>query len=209
MAGNTHMGNDLEDMPQPDGIVTADRSITTAELSLVYGLDQETARYIRYVTLQIAQTVPHATVRRLRGQFVYAPPKAKRSRRAVALTSMAVEALRRHRLRQADMRSNAGLAWQDNGLVFTDALGEPLEGRYVLRHYFRPLLRRSCPSIIRFHDLRHTMARLLLAQGIPSKVVSEMLGHTTIGITLDLYSHVLPQMQREAATMLDRLLSRN
>jgi integrase len=60
--------------------------------------------------------------------------------------------------------------------------------------------------VIRFHDLRHTTATLLLAQGIHPKVVSEMLGHTTIGITLDIYSHVLPEMQREAAHTLDLLL---
>ncbi len=105
--------------------------------------------------------------------------------------------MRRHRLRQAEMQSAAGPAWQDTDLVFTDALGEPLEGRYVLRHYFRPRLRRAGLPVIRFHDLRHTTATLLLAQGIHPKVVSEMLGHTTIGITLDTYSHILPEMQRE------------
>jgi integrase len=149
----------------------------------------------------------HATVRKLRGEFLYAPPKTKRSRRGVALTAMAVEALRRHLLHQAQMQSMAGPAWQDNDLVFTDALGGPLEGRYVLQHYFRPLLRHAGLPVIRFHDLRHTTATLLLAQGIHPKVVSEMLGHTTIGITLDTYSHILPEMQREAATALDRLLS--
>src|SRR5260221_2129398 len=148
----------------------------------------------------------HATVRRLRGEFVYAPPKTRRSRRAVALTSMAVEALHRHRIHQADMRSHAGLAWQDHDLIFCDPLWGPLEGPYGLRHHFRPLLRRAGLPRIRFHDLRHTTATLLLAQGIHPKVVSEMLGHTTIGITMDIYSHVLPEMQREAAHTLDRLL---
>jgi integrase len=147
-----------------------------------------------------------STIRKLRGQFVYAPPKTKRSRRGVALTALGIEALRRHQLRQAAARSAAGSAWHDMDLVFTDALGEPLEGRYVLRHYFRPLLHRAGLPVIRFHDLRHTTATLLLAQGIHPKIVSEMLGHTTIGITLDTYSHILPAMQREAAHTLDRLL---
>jgi integrase len=149
----------------------------------------------------------HATVRKLRGAFIYAPPKTKRSRRGVALTTMAIEALKRHGVRQAEAKAIVGPAWQDNDLVFADAVGGPLEGRHVLRHYFRPLLPTAGLPPIRFHDLRHTTATLLLAQGIHPKVVSEMLGHTTIGITLDTYSHVLPEMQREAATSLDQLLS--
>lgn len=151
----------------------------------------------------------HTTVRKLHGRFIYAPPKTKRSRRAVALTAMAVESLKQHRVRQARAKALVGPAWQENDLVFADAVGGPLEGRHMLRHYFRPLLERAGLPSIRFHDLRHTTATLLLAQGVHPKVVSEMLGHTTIGITLDTYSHVLPQMQRDAATTLDRLLSRD
>jgi integrase len=151
----------------------------------------------------------HSTVRKLRGAFIYAPPKTKRSRRAVALTAMAVESLKQHRIRQARAKALVGPAWQENDLVFTDTVGGPLEGRHLLRHHFRPLLQRAGLPPSRFHDLRHTTATLLLAQGVHPKVVSEMLGHTTIGITLDTYSHVLPQMQREAATTLDRLLNRD
>jgi integrase len=92
-------------------------------------------------------------------------------------------------------------------MVFLDAVGGLMEGCYVLRHYFRPLLRRAGVPPIRFHDLRPTTATLMLTQGVHPKVVSEMLGHTTIGITVDIYSHVLPEMQREAATALDHLLS--
>jgi integrase len=149
----------------------------------------------------------HATVRKLRGVFIYAPPKTKRSRRGVALTTKAIEALKRHKEHQEQAKVLVGPAWKDGDLVFADAVGGPLEGRHVLRHYFRPLLQRAGLPPIRFHDLRHTTATLLLAQGIHPKVVSEMLGHTTIGITLDTYSHVLPEMQREAATSLDRLLN--
>lgn len=151
----------------------------------------------------------HTTVRKLRGEFVFAPPKTKRSRRGVALTTMAVEALKRHQQRHMKARVTAGLAWKDNDLVFCNATGGPLDGRNLLRHHFRPLLKRAGLPRIRFHDLRHTTATLLLGQGIYPKVVAEMLGHTTIGITLDTYAHVLPQMQREAATILDRLLSQD
>lgn len=122
---------------------------------------------------------------------------------------MAVESLKQHAARQAKSRALVGPAWQENDLVFADAVGGPLEGRHALRHYFRPLLECAGLPRIRFHDLRHTRATLLLAQAVHPKVVSEMLGHTTIGITLDTYSHVLPQMQCDAATTLDRLLSRD
>jgi integrase len=160
----------------------------------------------RDVDLDAAWLRIRVTVRKLHGEFIYTPPKTERSRRGVALTAIAVAALRRHQVRQEEAKTTAGLAWQDHDFVFPDAIGGPMEGRYVLRHYFRPMLRRAGLPPIRFHDLRHTTATLLLGQGIHPKVVAEMLGHTTIGITLDTYSHVLPQMQREAARVLDRLL---
>jgi hypothetical protein len=111
------------------------------------------------------------------------------------------------RARQAHDRLALGPAWQDNDLVFPDPIGGPMEGRFVLRHYFRPLLKKAAVPPIRFHDLRYTTATLMLSQGVHPKVVSEMLGHTTIGITLDINSHVLPEMQREAANTLDQLLT--
>jgi integrase len=161
----------------------------------------------RDVDLDAAWLRIRETVRKLHGEFVFTPPKTERSRRGVALTSMAVAALRRHQVRQEEAKATAGLAWQVNDFVFPDTIGGPMEGRHVLRHYFRPMLRSAGLPPIRFHDLRHTTATLLLGQGIHPKVVAEMLGHTTIGITLDTYSHVLPEMQREATRVLDRLLS--
>ncbi|HEX9035986.1 MAG TPA: tyrosine-type recombinase/integrase [Ktedonobacterales bacterium] len=83
--------------------------------------------------------------------------------------------------------------------------GRPLDGKDLLRR-FRSLLETAGLPRIRFHDLRHTAATLMLLERIPAKVVSEMLGHSTIAITLNLYSHVLPEMQQEATSALDRLL---
>ena len=160
----------------------------------------------RDIDLEDAGLQVRATLQKVGGMFIFTAPKTQRSRRRVAMTATAVEALKRHRTRQARERLALGPAWQDNDLVFPDAVGGPMEGRYVLRHYFRPLLRRAGLPPIRFHDFRHTTATLMLTQGIHPKVVSEMLGHTTIGITMDIYSHVLPEMQREAAHTLDRLL---
>ncbi len=96
----------------------------------------------------------------------------------MALTAPAVEALRRHRARQLEERLSMGAAWEDNDLVFANEVGQPLDGTAVLRRSFYPLLERSGLPRIRFHDLRHTAATMLLGQGVHTKIVSEMLGHS-------------------------------
>ena len=85
------------------------------------------------------------------------------------------------------------------------AVGRPVEAGNFLRRHYRPLLKRLGFPPVRFHDLRHTAATLLLLQGIHPKIVSEMLGHASVSITLDLYSHVLPDMQRDAIEAMARL----
>ncbi len=137
---------------------------------------------------------------------VISEPKTARSRRQIALTDQAVVALRRHRTSQAAERLQAGPAWLDTQLVFCDHLGRPLSAEWVVRRAFRPLLRRAELPAIRFHDLRHTAATLMLGRGIHPKVVAEMLGHATVAVTLDIYSHVTPDMQREAARLMTEFL---
>jgi integrase len=131
--------------------------------------------------------------------------KTKSSRRQVLLPRIAFEALTAHQARQAAERAHAGAAWEDHGLVFTNTLGRPLHPRNFLLRDFYPLLERAGLPRMRFHDLRHSAATLLLELGIHPKVVSEMLGHSQIGITLDLYSHVTATMQQQAVTALDDL----
>lgn len=111
-------------------------------------------------TLQV-----QATLQRTKDGYVFALPKTAKSRRRVALTTTAVQALRRHRVRQAEERLAAGRAWHDQGIVFTDAVGGPLDGIHVLRYEFTPILKREGLPTIRFHDLRHTAATLMLRQG--------------------------------------------
>jgi integrase len=92
-------------------------------------------------------------------------------------------------------------------LVFTDSEGGPIRKSNLLRRNYKPLLKQAgLPPATRFHDLRHSAATLLLAQGVHPKIVQERLGHSTITLTLDTYSHVLEGMQREAATKLDAIL---
>lgn len=140
------------------------------------------------------------------GRWVLGAPKTKRSRRPVLLTGTAVEALRRHRTRQAAEREQAGDLWHDQNLVFANTVGNPLGEKELLHRSFYPLLERAKLPKVRFHDLRHSTATLLLGEGVHPKIVSELLGHSQIGITLDIYSHVTLTMQQEAADVLERLL---
>jgi len=89
--------------------------------------------------------------------------------------------------------------------VFSSEIGTPISPSNLLNRSFRPLLRRTGIEPIRFHDLRHTAATLLLEQGMHPKIVSEMLGHSTIAITLDLYSHVTSAMHKQAAEAMEKI----
>lgn len=132
-------------------------------------------------------------------------PKTAKSRRGVELTATAVEALLRHRTAQIAERLAAGHFWKDMDLVFTNRTGGFLRVNDLYMAYRRVLDRAGLPRL-RFHDLRHTAATLMLSRGVHPKVASEMLGHSTIAITLDLYSHVTETMQREAARAVDAAL---
>jgi len=133
------------------------------------------------------------------------PPLQSTSRRTVPLPAIAVAALRRHQQRQSEARFRPGPPWE--GLVFTSGVGTPVSQRNLIRS-FKILLRHAgLPQAIRFHDLRHSCASLLLAQGVSPRTIMETLGHSQIGLTLNTYSHVVPSLQRDAADVMDRLLS--
>ncbi len=138
-------------------------------------------------------------------RVVVAEPKA-RSRRVIPVDAAVVEALRAHRLRQLEERLCAGPGWFDSGYVFVDEVGQPYHPERL-----RVLFERACRAVgvpvIRLHDLRHTMATAALQAGIHPKVVQERLGHSSIAITLDTYSHVAPTLQREAADKLGQLFA--
>lgn len=147
------------------------------------------------------------SLQRVSGQgLILTEPKTKKSRRTVKLSQQATHALRGHRLRQIEERLAAGSEWNENDLVFATEIGTPLDPGAVSRSFKRSLQRHGLP-IIRFHDLRHTAASLLLQAGTHVKLVSEMLGHSSVVITLDTYSHVLPIMHDEVADTMDRIFS--
>ena len=138
--------------------------------------------------------------------FVEGEPKTSRGRRNILLTPVALAALKRHQARQLDRRSRSP-SWQDLGLVFPNRRGGFIQATNLLRRSFRPLLTRAGLPKIRFHDLRHSTATLLLLAGVHAKIVSEILGHSTVSFTLDAYSHVLPSMQAEATAKMEALLA--
>ena len=138
--------------------------------------------------------------------FIFRQPKSHRSTRSVALSPATVERLRQHRVEQIEQRLASGMAHREDGLVFTSARGEPIHPS-TLRGAWQRLAKAAGLERLRFHDLRHAHASLLLQQGVHPKIVSERLGHSGVAITLDTYSHVLPGLQAEAAAKLDDLLA--
>lgn len=137
----------------------------------------------------------------------FIPPKTAKSRRTIPLPDVAVFALKRHKTEQARERLRAGDVWQDWGLIFTSEIGTPLDPSNVRNRSFYPLLQKAGLPRIRFHDLRHTCATLLLSQGVHPKLVQEQLGHSEISMTLDTYSHIIGPMMDEVARTMDNLLA--
>jgi len=138
-------------------------------------------------------------------EVVVSEPKTAKGRRVIALDPGTVEVLKSQAARQLDAQDAGEAAWVETGLVFTQENGEALDPESVSR-YFRQAVKQSLLPQIRLHDLRHTHATLALQAGIHPKVVSERLGHATISITLDTYSHAIPALQEEAAALIAGLV---
>ena len=135
-------------------------------------------------------------------------PKTRGGRRNVALDATSIEVLRLHRTAQREERLRLGPAWMDSGYVFCGIDGAALHPD-TITGTFRTIVTDLDLPRIRLHDLRHTSATLALKAGVHPKVVSERLGHATVGITLDLYSHVLDSMQAEAAEQIGDVIFGN
>lgn len=127
--------------------------------------------------------------------YIEAEPKTQKSRRSVVLPAFSLAALQQHRLRQVDLRAGAGAGWHDRDLVFCTSTGLPLNPNHVVEALKRVLGQAGLP-IIRFHDLRHSAATLLLSLGVHPKVVQELLGHSQIGMTLDVFRMSCPRCRR-------------
>jgi len=155
----------------------------------------------RNVDLVRAAIHVRQTLTEIGGTLTLNEPKTPKSRRRIDLPKSVVVALEAHRQRMRE-KGFGEASW-----VFTNTTGGPLRRGHFQTNVFKPLLKAARLPDIRFHDLRHTSASLLLAAGVHPKIVQERLGHSQIGITLDIYSHVLPTMGLEAAAKLDAMLS--
>jgi integrase len=145
--------------------------------------------------------------RKVRTTLRVTEPKSTRSRRTIRLPVVVASALKTHRTGQLEERLAAGKHWEDSGLVFTSPIGTAMDPRNVSREFQVMLAAADVPHI-RFHDLRHTAATLLLAQGVDPRTIMETLGHSQISLTLNTYSHVLPALQSDAADKMDAILKR-
>lgn len=198
----------------PDEVRTFLESVEDDRLSAAYrllattGMRRGEVLGLRWpcVDLKAGRLQVNQSLTVVKDEFVWAPPKTARSRRSLSLDGATVTALREHRGRQNKERLALGEAWVDGDLLFCDEAGRELHPDRFSRA-FSSAAKRAGVRPIRLHDLRHTWATLALQAGIHPKVVSERLGHATTGITLDVYSHVQPEMDAEAASAVAKLFA--
>jgi integrase len=178
-------------------------------LALTTGMRQGELLGLKWadVDLSAGTLAVRRSLQRQRGKgLVFEEPKTARSRRSIRLSQRAIDALRAHHDRQTFDRRIVGSEWNARYLVFCHATGEPLDPSYQTTIFKKAVEAADLPAI-RFHDMRHTAATMLLAKGVHVKLISEMLGHATITLTLDTYSHVIPAMHGDAAAAIDAILT--
>ena len=184
-----------------------DRLQALYSVALTMGLRQGEALGLRWqdVDLERGTLQVNKQLQRIDSEFRLLEPKTQRSRRTLALPATIVRELRDHRVRQQRERETAPVGPAQPDLVFSRSDGVPLDGT-VVTHQFHRLLDRAAIPQRRFHDLRHSCATLLLAQGVSPRVVMEILGHSQIALTMNTYTHVLPELKQDAARRMDEAL---
>jgi len=161
--------------------------------------------------LHVRQTLVRIYNRDTKGErrktrLSFQEPKTEKSRRSVPIPEACLAAFKRHKAQQAEEKLLLGPGYHDHGLVFAQADGIPIDPR-IMNLYFSQALKRAGLPAIRLHDARHTYATWMLEQGISPKVVQTMLGHSSINVTLDVYSHVSLELEKQAAAKLNAALT--
>ena len=188
--------------------IAGERLEALYSVALTMGLRQGEALGLRWqdVDLELGYLRVCKQLQRVHGAPQLVEPKTARSRRTLAMPPMITKGLEQHRVRQRQERSNAGSRWAETDLVFASTEGKPLDGTAISKG-FHSLLKRAGLQQRRFHDLRHSCATLLLVQGVSPRVVMDVLGHSQIGLTMNTYSHVIPDLRRDAADRMQDLLA--
>lgn len=188
--------------------IRGDRLEALYSVALTMGLRQGEALGLRWsdVDLQMGYLRITKQLQRVDSVLQRVDLKTDHSRRTLVLPASILKGLREHRQQQVEERRAVGQEWKESGFLFTTPEGLPLEGTTVTRQFHRQLDRAGLAQR-RFHDLRHSCATLLLVQGVSPRVVMDVLGHSEIGMTMNTYSHVIPQLRRDAADRMEDLLN--
>ncbi|MET7907134.1 site-specific integrase [Streptomyces avermitilis] len=177
-------------------------------LAVAMGLRRGELVGLRWSDVDLDSRVLHVRqqTQRRRGTLYDDDPKSRRSR-VVPMPALCIAPLRWHRLRQRETFARTGVAWAESGYVFATRNGRPVEPRNVYRSFTRVAADAGL-RVVRLHDARHGTATLLTAAGVAPRIIMEILGHSQISITMDVYTHVVQDTQREAISHMDRLLKR-
>ena len=197
------------DVPQTAELIEAVRNtplLLPTLLAVLCGLRRGEICALRWrnVDLVTGQMSVVESLEQTQAGLRFKSPKSGKGR-TVALSATMVDELRAHRVKRAQELLRLGVGLSDDDLVIGHADGSIVQPIYISQHWARTI-RTTKLAHLRFHDLRHAHATHLLARGVHPKVASERLGHSKVGITLDLYSHVIPGMQEDAAAMVDKAL---
>lgn len=178
-------------------------------LALATGMRQGELLALKWddLDLELGTLRVRRTLTKVGKSFTTGEPKTKKSRRVIRLTTGGIEALRKHLTTQLAEIERMGSLYKPGGFVFASTTGGIIDPSHLRNRSFKPLLKVAKLRPVRFHDLRHTCATLLLSRNINPKIVSEMLGHASVSITLDIYSHLMPDMQEKAVEALEEMLS--
>lgn len=184
-----------------------DRYLPLFKLAITTGMRQAELLGLKWQDLDFFQrslSISRQLKLKPGGGFFFDPPKSKAGNRTIILGQSTVNLLREHRKRVNEDMIRAGEKWIENDLIFPNLRGNPTFPDKIIKR-FKRLIREAGLPEIRFHDLRHTAASLMLNNGVPVIVVSKRLGHSQASITLDVYGHLIPNMQKQVADLMDEI----
>jgi integrase len=206
LSSQRRLGLDLAEAKRLLLVIDGERLEALYVLAMTTGLRRGELLALRWddIDLRSRQLHVRRAIQRIDGKLQLVEPKTSSARRTVVLPRFAVRHLLQHKERQDGERLALGDAWREHGLVFASSIGTPIEPRNLNRRW-DVLRRRAGLEGLRLHDLRHGCATFLLAQGVSARAIMEVLGHAEIGVTMNTYTHVLPELRQEAADAIDKL----